>query len=92
MKYIFQMVQLSHSNCGRASYPNLLRGLQIVGPDQIWCGDITAIPLVSGSCLYLPILMDTFTRMIHSWFLRRNYSETLVQETLDESLGLGFSA
>ncbi len=70
-------------------YPNLLKGLDIKRPEQVWCGDITGILLTDGSRLYLALLMDVFTRMIRGWALRRDYSEQLVLEALAHALGTG---
>jgi putative transposase len=33
---------------GHRIYPYLLRGLQISGPDQVWCADITYVPMQQG--------------------------------------------
>jgi len=33
---------------GHQVYPYLLRGLEIARPDQVWCSDITYIPLRQG--------------------------------------------
>src|SRR5262249_35286093 len=38
-------------------YPYLLRGLTIGRPDQVWCSDITYVPLRRGF-LYLVAVMD----------------------------------
>ena len=38
-------------------YPYLLRGLTIERPNQVWCADITYIP-VQGGFLYLVAIMD----------------------------------
>lgn len=49
-------------------YPYLLRGLQIVAPRQVWCADITYIPLLRGF-LYLVAIMDWFSRFVIAWEL-----------------------
>jgi len=49
---------------GQPPFPNLLKGLEIERPDQIWCADITYIPLAGGRMVYLAFLLDIFTRMI----------------------------
>ena len=42
---------------GHRIYPYLLRGLQIDRPNQVWCSDITYIPMRRGF-LYLVAIMD----------------------------------
>jgi len=74
---------------GSAPYPNLLKNLDIVYPDHVWCGDISYISLANGSTAYLAILMDIYTRMIRGWSLRRDLSELLVLEALAKALQTG---
>jgi putative transposase len=47
-------------------YPYLLRKLDIVRPNQVWCSDITYIPL-SGGFAYLTAVMDWYSRYTLSW-------------------------
>lgn len=36
---------LSQPSEGHRIYPYLLEGLEITGPDQVWCSDITYVPM-----------------------------------------------
>ncbi|MDQ1326802.1 MAG: family transposase [Candidatus Poribacteria bacterium] len=74
---------------GSTPYPNLLKNLDIVYPDHVWCGDISYISLADGSTAYLAILMDIYTRMIRGWSLRRDLTESLVHEALSKALQTG---
>ena len=74
---------------GSAPYPNLLKNLDIAYPDHVWCGDISYIGLADGSTAYLAILMDIYTRMIRGWSLRRDLTESLIQEALSKALQVG---
>lgn len=47
-------------------YPYLLRDLTIDRPNQVWCTDITYIPMRRGF-LYLVAVMDWWTRKVLSW-------------------------
>ena len=49
-------------------YPYLLRGLTIERPNQVWCADITYIP-VQGGFLYLVAIMDWASRRVLAWRL-----------------------
>jgi transposase InsO family protein len=46
-------------------YPYLLRKLPITRPNQVWCSDITYIPVKRGF-LYLVAIMDWATRKVLS--------------------------
>jgi putative transposase len=49
-------------------YPYLLRGLDIVRPNQVWEMDITYIPMRHGF-MYLAAIIDVFSRRILGWGL-----------------------
>ncbi len=53
---------------GHRLYPYLLRRLRIERPNQVWCTDITDIPLARGS-LYLVAIMDWASRKVLVWWL-----------------------
>jgi len=42
---IYPKARTSEPAAGHRIYPYLLKGLEINGPDQVWCTDITYIPL-----------------------------------------------
>jgi transposase InsO family protein len=66
-------------------YPNLVRDLAVVRPDQVWCGDITYVRL-QREFIYLAVLMDIFTRSIRGWELGRNLTEDLSKAALVRAL------
>jgi transposase InsO family protein len=66
-------------------YPNLLRGLQVDHPDQVWCADITYIRLPQ-QYVYLAILMDVYTRSLVGWHLGRTLSSDLAVTALQRAL------
>jgi putative transposase len=53
-------------------YPYLLRKLAITRPNQVWCSDITYIPVKSGF-LYLVAIMDWATRKVLTWRLSNTF-------------------
>jgi putative transposase len=59
---------LSQAGEGHRIYPYLLAGLEISGPDQVWCSDITYVPLAYGF-LYLVAVMDWWSRYVLAWEL-----------------------
>jgi putative transposase len=48
--------------------PYLLRGLTIDRPNQVWCTDITYIPMKKGF-MYLTAIIDVYSRKIVGWGL-----------------------
>jgi transposase InsO family protein len=66
-------------------YPNLVEGLEIVRPDQVWVADITYIGL-RLEFVYLAILLDVFTRCIRGWFLGRSLEQELTLIALKRAL------
>jgi putative transposase len=59
---------LSQPGEGHRIYPYLLEGLEISGPDQVWCSDITYVPMAEGF-LYLVAVMDWWSRYVVGWEL-----------------------
>lgn len=66
-------------------YPNLVKHLEIVRPDQVWCADLTYIHLPKQFG-YLAVLMDIFTRSIRGWELAGNMLEDLPKAALQRAL------
>ncbi len=73
------------SPSGQRPYPNLVQGMVIDRPDQVWVADITYVMLAQDA-VYLAILMDVFTRAIRGWDLRRTLDHHLTLSALDDAL------
>lgn len=69
-------------------YPYLLRDIVIERPNQVWCSDITYIPLQRGY-LYLVAVQDWYSRHVISWRLSNSLDVEFCLEALDEALHLG---
>ena len=67
---------------------NLVQGLEIVRPEQVWVADITYIHLLT-EVVYLAIVMDVFTRIIRGWHLSRNIDHELTLAALNKALSSG---
>ena len=50
---------------GHKIYPYLLRGMEVVRPNQVWAMDITYIPMARGF-VYLTVVMDWASRRVLS--------------------------
>ncbi len=66
-------------------YPYLLKGLAIDRPNQVWCADITCIPVQHGF-LYLVAIMDWATRHVLAWRLSNTMDARFYVEALTEAL------
>ena len=65
---IYPKPNTSKSNPAHKVYPYLLRNKTIDRPDQVWCTDITYIPMKKGF-VYLVAIMDWHSRRVLSWRL-----------------------
>ncbi len=63
---IYQKPITSRPAKGHQTYPYLLRALRVERSNQVWCSDITYLPMRRGF-LYLVALMDWHTRKVLSW-------------------------
>jgi len=66
-------------------YPYLLRGLEIKAPDQVWCADITYVPMPGGHA-YLCAVMDWFSRKVLGWAVSNTIDTTLCLRALEEAI------
>ena len=66
-------------------YPYLLRELEIERVNQVWCTDITYIPMRKGF-LYLVAVMDWHSRKVLSWRLTNSLDAAPCIEALEEAL------
>ena len=57
---IYQKPRTSRPHPENRVYPYLLRGLAVTRPDQVWCTDVTYIPMRRGF-LYLVAIMDWYS-------------------------------
>ncbi len=62
-------------------YPNLLRGMKVNGPNQVWVTDLTYIRLVN-EYVYVNAILDVYTRKILAWAISRDLSHKFCLETL----------
>jgi len=62
-------------------YPYLLGGLSIARGNQVWCADITYIPMARGF-LYLVVIMDWVSRAVLAWQLSNTLGADFCVEAL----------
>jgi len=79
--------------CGRAGkpakghkiYPYLLVGLRTGRSNQVWCADITCLPMRMG-LLYLVAIMDLFTRKVLAWRISNTLKAEFCLEVLNKAI------
>ena len=62
-----------------------MRDLPIVRPNQVWCTDITYIPMRRGF-LYLVAVMEWQSRRVLSWRLSNTMDVSFCVEALEEAM------
>jgi len=82
---IYQKPNTSRRHPDHIVYPYLLRGLAIDRPNQVWCADITYIPMAKGF-VYLIAVMDWFSRRVLAWRLSTGMETAFCVEALREAL------
>jgi putative transposase len=66
-------------------YPYLLRGLTIDRANQVWCSDITYVPLIRGF-MYLVAVMDWYSRCVLAWELSNTLDASFCVQALRDAL------
>jgi len=72
-------------NLSHKVYPYLFRNLKISKVNQVWCTDITYIPMRKGF-LYLVAIMDWYSRKVPSWRLSNSLETAPCLEALEQAL------
>ena len=85
LEAIYRKPHTSVANPEHRVYPYLLRGLTIERPNQVWCADITYIP-VPGGFLYLVAIMDWASRRVLAWRLSNTMDTEFCLAALAEAL------
>lgn len=70
---------------GHRKYPYLLRNLAVERPDQVWCTDITYVPMPGGNA-YLCAVMDWYSRKVLGWAVSNTMETGLCLEALEKAL------
>ena len=84
---IYQEPNTSKKHPQHKIWPYLLRNLVIDRPNQVWCADITYIPMRRGF-LYLVATMDWHSRKVRAWRLSNSMDAAFYIEALKEALAV----
>ena len=82
---IYQEPNTSKKHPQHKIWPYLLRNVVIDRPNQVWCADITYIPMRRGF-LYLVAIMDWYSRKVLAWRLSNSMDAEFCVEALKEAL------
>jgi len=70
---------------GHKIYPYLLKNLPITKSNQVWCADITYIPMAKGH-VYLVAIMDWHSKAVLSWKLSNSMDASFCVSALEEAI------
>ena len=82
---IYQQPRMTVPHPEHRIYPYLLRNPVVNRPNQVWCADITYIPLRRGF-LYLVAVMDWATRKVLAWRVSNTMDVAFCVEALQDAL------
>ena len=82
---IYQRPRTSIPHPEHRVFPYLLRDMTIDRPNQVWCADITYLPMRRGF-LYLVAVVDWATRKVLSWRVSNTLDVEFCLEALEEAM------
>jgi len=85
LEAIYKRPRTSQPHPQHPVYPYLLRKMLIDRPNQVWCADITFVPIKNGF-LYLVAIMDWATRRVLSWRLSNTMHADFCVDALTEAI------
>jgi putative transposase len=85
LEAVYKRPRTSQPHPAHRVYPYLLKGMIIDHPNQVWCADITYIPVRRGF-LYLVAIMDWATRKVLAWRLSNTMHASFCNEALAEAI------
>ena len=84
---IFPRPRTSLPNPQQVKHPYLLRDLTVERPDQVWCADITYIPMWRGWA-YLVAVMDWHSRAVLGWALSNSLDAGFCVAAFQQAVGV----
>lgn len=78
-------VQTTMSKHWMKKYPNLIKGMKVTAPEQVWVSDITYIKTEEGNC-YLNMITDAYSRKIVGYAVDDNMEAGNMVKALEMAL------
>ena len=82
---IYRRKNLTKAGLREFIKPYLLRGLQITHANQVWCTDITYIPMARGF-MYLTAIIDVYSRKIMGWGISNSLEAKWCKQVLEDAI------
>ena len=82
---IYQKPRTTIRNSKHKIYPYLLRNKEIDRPNQVWCSDITYIPMQKGF-VYLVAIKDWYSRRVLSWRISNTMDTDFCVDALQDAI------
>ena len=74
----------SHPHPAHRIYPYLLRDRVIDQPNQVWCADVTYIPMPRGF-LFLTAILDWYSRYVLAWMVSNTQDTAFCLAALEQA-------
>lgn len=87
LQAIYQTPKTSLPHPQHKVYPYLLKDIAINRPNQVWCSDITYIPIKRGF-LYLVAIMDWYSRKVLAWRISNTLDTQFCVQALKEAISV----
>ncbi|MBX0335603.1 IS3 family transposase, partial [Pontibacter sp. HSC-14F20] len=78
-------VQTTMSRHHLRKYPNLVKGLSLTHPEQVWASDITYVRTRQGTC-YVNLVTDAFSRRVMGYTAAANMEAISMGKALETAL------
>lgn len=85
LEAIYPKPRTSIPHPGHRIHPYLLRGMEIVRPNQVWAADITYVPMARGF-MYLVAILDWATRKVLAFRVSNSMEADFCVQALKEAL------
>ncbi|WP_439648880.1 IS3 family transposase [Leptolyngbya ohadii] len=85
LQVIYPKPNLSKPHPEHRVYPYLLRDLAVTTPNQVWCTDITYLPVLKGH-FYLVAIMDWYSRKVLTWRISNTMDVGFCLDALQQAL------
>lgn len=82
---IYRRKNLTKAGLKEFIKPYLLNGLHINRPNQVWCTDITYIPMKHGF-MYMAAIIDVYSRKIMGWGISNSMNAKWCVDVLEEAI------
>lgn len=82
-----KFIHTTDSNHSYRVYPNIIRGKEVTGINQVWVADITYIRIMTGF-VFLAVILDVYSRRVIGWALSKHIDHELTTAALKMAIDL----